>query len=123
MINADKELDYAETASAVLALVTGPEDNPIKAYVIDKKAVDRMGLKVRKMEQADANDAYLLTRQAWTELQDHVNPVKKFTIQYDPSEVGDIDVGETTVLYSTRLSLDGSERLRVGRKTTTYSKE
>lgn len=121
MISANAENDYSETASAVLALVTGSDDVPIKAFVVDRNAVKRMGLKIRKAEEADANDAYLLTRQAWQELQDHVNPEKRYTVVYDPEEVGDIEVGQTTVLYSQKLALSGSDQFRVGRLVTEYS--
>lgn len=123
MIQAEAENDYSETASAVLALVTGVDDVPIKAFVVDREAVKRMGLKIRKAEEADANDAYLLTRQAWVELQDHVNPEKRYTITYDPVDVGDVEVGETTVLHSSRLALSGNDQFRVGRLVTEYGHE
>lgn len=123
IINAEAVNDYSETASAVLALVTGPEDLPIKAFVVDRTAVERMGLKVRKMEQADARDAYLLTRQAWQELQDHKNPQSRYNVQYDPENVGDVEVGQTTILYSDRLNLDGSQNYRVGRLITEYTED
>lgn len=123
IINAQVEDDYSETASAVLALVTGPDDLPIKAFVVDRTAVARMGLKVRKMEEADAQDAYLLTRQAWQELRSHVNPQSRYEVQFDPAEVGDIVEGQTTVLYSSRLKLAGDTDYRVGRIVTEYSQE
>jgi hypothetical protein len=123
IINASAEHDYSETASAVLALVTGPGDMPIKAFVIDREAVKRMGLKIRKAEEADANDAYLLTRQAWSELQEYKEPQKRFTVDFDPSEVGDIQVGQTTVLHSQRLGLTNNELFRAGRLTTEWTNE
>lgn len=123
IITANAENDYSETASAVLALVTSPDGLPIKAFVIDRNAVARMGLKIRKSEEADANDAYLLTRQAWTELQDHVQPEKRYTVEYDPNDVGDIQVGQTTVLHSSRLGLVGNEQFRIGRLVTEYDNE
>ncbi len=121
IINADIEDDYTETCSAVLALVTSSDGLPLKAFVIDKEAVGRMGLKVRKLDNADANDAYLLTRQAWVELQDHKYPARRYNVQYDETDVGDIQVGDTTKLYSTKARLDGTEELRVGRMDTEYS--
>lgn len=121
IINANVEDDYSETASAVLALVTGPDNLPVKAFVVDRSAVARMGLKVRKMEEADANDAYLLTRQAWNELREHTEPQSRYEVQYDPDEVGDIVAGQTTVLYSPRLKLYGDTEFRVGRIVTDYS--
>lgn len=121
IINAQVEDDYSETASAVLALVTGPDDLPIKAFVVDRSAVERMGLKVRKMEEADANDAYLLTRQAWNELREHIEPQSRYEVQFDPDEVGNITEGQTTILYSPRLKLQGDKTYRVGRIVTEYS--
>ena len=120
IINAVAEDDYSETCSAVLALVTGPDDLPIKAFVVDRNAVKRMGLKIRKAENADANDAYLLTRQAWVELENYSVPQKRYTVEYDPEEVGEILVGETTVLHSSRLGLTGNEEFRIGRLVTEY---
>src|SRR5574338_189586 len=120
IISANAENDYSETASAVLALVTDPSGLPIKAFVIDRNAVAKMGLKIRKAENADANDAYLLTRQAWTELQEHIDPEKRYTVEYDPSEVGDIQVGQTTVLHSQRLGLTGNDQFRIGRLVTEW---
>lgn len=122
IIQAQAENDYQETCSAVLALVKGSNDNPIKAFVIDRNAVARMGLKIRKVENPDANDAYLLTRQAWQELRDHAEPIKRYSVEFDPDEVqDDVAVGETTKLYSPQLSLDGTDDLRIGRLVTTYS--
>lgn len=123
IISAEAQDDYSETCSAVLALVTTAEGLPLKAFVVDKEAVSRMGLKIRKLDNADANDAYLLTRQAWVELQDHKYPARRYNVQYDENDVGEILVGETTTLYSEKLHLDGSERLRVGRMDTEYSNE
>lgn len=123
IINADAELDYSETCSAVLALVTGAGDVPIKAFVIDMNAVARMGVKIRKAENADANDAYLLTRQAWTELQEHKDPVKRYNVSFKPDEIGGpLQVGESTVLHSPRLSLTSGERMRIGRIVTEYQR-
>jgi hypothetical protein len=122
IINAQVQDDYSETCSAVLALVTSSDGIPLKVFVVDKEAVDRMGLKIRKLENADANDAYLLTRQAWVELQDHKYPARRYSVEYDENNVGDILVGETTRLFSPTMRLDGMESLRVGKMETVYSK-
>jgi hypothetical protein len=124
IIEADITDDYSETASAVLALVTQPDGPPIKAFVIDKNAVARMGLKIRKVEFADANDAYLLTRQAWSELQDHVQPIRRYSVQFDHGLLNDeIEVGETTKLYAPSIGLTGGDEFRVGRLVTDFDTE
>ena len=124
IIKAEAQTDYSETCSAVLALVTGFGDVPIKAFVIDMNAVAKMGVKIRKAENADANDAYLLTRQAWSELQEYKEPVKRWSVEYDPQEIGgDLEVGETTILHSDRLNLTGGARHRIGKLTTTYTSD
>jgi hypothetical protein len=125
IINAESETDYSETCSAVLALATGGiNDVPIKAFVIDMNAVQQMGIKIRKAENADANDAYLLTRQAWSELQDYKNPVKRWNVTFDPSEIGGpLEVGDNTILHSDRLNLTDGSQHRVGRIVTEYSQD
>lgn len=123
IIGAEVQDDYSETCSAVLALASNPDGLPVKAFVIDRKAVDRMGLKVRKVEFADANDAYLLTRQAWSELQDHAYPERRYDVQWDPELVGNIQVGQTTVLYAPNINLSGSDQFRVGRLVTDFDTE
>lgn len=123
IIEAEIEDDYSETASAVLAIVSQSDGPPIKAFVIDRKAIDRMGLKIRKIDLADANDAYLLTRQAWSDLQDHVYPVRRYSVQYDHDAIGgEIEVGETTKLYSPTMGLTGDE-FRIGRLVTDFDTE
>lgn len=124
IIEADVQDDYSETCSAVLAIVTQPDGPPIKAFVIDRNAVARMGLKIRKVEFADANDAYLLTRQAWGELQDHAYPERRYSVQFDHALLNDeLEVGETTVLYSPSMRLSGSDQFRVGRLVTDFDTE
>lgn len=122
IINAQVQDDYSETCSAVLALVTSNDGVPLKTFVVDQEALERMGLKIRKMDNADANDIYLLIRQAWIELQDHKYPARRYSVEYDENDVGEILVGETTKLYSPTMRLDGSESLRVGKMETVYSK-
>ena len=122
IIEAEIEDDYSETCSAVLALVSQSDGPPIKAFVIDRKAIDRMGLKIRKIDMADANDAYLLTRQAWSELQEHAYPTRRYNVQFDHEQIGgDIEPGETTTLYSPSTGLN--EEFRVGRITTDFDSE
>jgi len=121
IINAEIQDDYSETCSVVLGIIQGQDGLPIKTVVQDKEAVGRMGIKIRKFENADAADSYSLVRQAWVELQDHKYPNRRYNIQYLEDEVGEIQVGETTTLYSTTARLDGSERFRVGRIETEYS--
>lgn len=121
IISANIEDDYSGTASAVLAIASGPDDLPIKAFVVDRNAVDRMGLKVYRMDNSAATDAYLLTRQAWQELRERSQPLSRYEVTMDPSEVGDIQAGETTVLYAPSLKLMGTSDYRVGRITTEYS--
>ena len=124
IIAADIEDDYSETASAVLALVSNPDGATIKAFVIDKNAVDRMGLKIRKVDFADANDAYLLTRQAWSELQDHVYPTRRYSVQFDHGLLDDeIEVGETTKLYAPSIGMTGGDEFRIGRLVTDFDTE
>ncbi len=124
IIDADVTDDYSETCSAVLALVSQPDGPPIKAFVIDRKAVDRMGLKIRKVDFADANDAYLLTRQAWGELQEHAYPTRRYSVQWDQNLLNDeIEVGETTVLHSPSMGLTSGEEFRVGRLVTDFGTE
>jgi hypothetical protein len=124
LIGADIQDDYSETCSAVLALVTQPDGPPIKAFVIDRKAIDRMGLKIRKVEFADANDAYLLTRQAWGELQDHAFPTRRYSVQFDSNLLNDdIEVGETTVIHSPSMDMTTGEEFRVGRLVTDFDTE
>lgn len=123
ILDADITDDYSETASAVLALVTSSDGPPIKAFVIDKNAVARMGLKIRKVDFADANDAYLLTRQAWSELQDHAFPTRRYSVQFDHALLNDeIEVGETTKLYAPSIGLTGDE-FRIGRLVTDFDTE
>jgi hypothetical protein len=122
IINAQVQDDYSETCSAVLALVTSNDGVPLKTLVIDQEAVSRMGLKIRKLENADANDIYLLIRQAWIELQDHKHPARRYSVEYDENDVGEILVGETTKLFSPTMRLDGLESLRVGKMETVYAK-
>ena len=124
MIDAEIQDDYSETASAELAIVTQSDAPPIKAYVIDTNAVERMGLKIRKVDYADANDAYLLTRQAWADLQDHVYPTRRYSVQFDHALLNDnIEVGETTTLYAPSIGLSGSDQFRVGRLVTDFGTE
>jgi hypothetical protein len=119
--NASIEDDYSETCSACLAIVTTSDGLPLKAFVQDMEAIGRMGLKIRKLDNADANDAYLLFRQAWIEIQDHKYPARRYNVQYDETDVGEVLVGETTKLYSATANLDGSEELRVGKIDTEWS--
>lgn len=121
IISAEKQDDYTETISAVLALVNGPNDLPIKSFVIDREAVERIGLKIGKYDGTDAVDAFLLTRQAWQYLQDHKDPVRRYTIQHvTENDDEEVPVGENARLYSPTLGLDG-ESQRIGRKVKEWS--
>lgn len=121
IISADKNDDYKETISAVIALVNGPNDMPIKSFVIDKEAVAEIGLKVGKYDGTDAVDAFLLTRQAWQHLQDHKRPIRRYTIQHvTEHDDEDVPVGENARLYSPTLGLNGDSH-RIGRKVKEWS--
>lgn len=123
IINAEATNDYSGTASAVLALVTSPEGLPLKAFVVDRNAIHRMGLKIRKSEDGDSPDAYLLTRQAWQELQDFKVPQQRFSVEYLDEDVGEFEVGQSTILHSERLGLTSGEQFKIGRKKTTFDNE
>lgn len=121
MISADVETDYSETGSAVLAIVNVNGELPIKAFVVDKEAVSEIGYKVIKLEQSDAADQFLLNRQALQYLREKRKPNRSYSVTYDPDEVGNIGVGQTTRLYSPTSNLAG-DSYRVGRITTDYVK-
>jgi len=116
--------DYASTASAVLAIGQDQDGMPIRAFVVDRNLVAKMGMKIAKLDNTSARDAYLLTRQAWQELRDRAVPLSRYEVNYDPTEVGeDITPGETTILYAPRLYLDGTTDYRVGTITTEWSSD
>jgi hypothetical protein len=119
MENATIENDYAETGSAVLAIVNVNGELPIKAFVIDREAVAEIGYKVIKLEQSDAADQFLLNRQALQYLREKRKPERSYTMSYDPDTVGDIEVGQTTRIYSPTSGMD--DTYRVGRIVTEYS--
>lgn len=121
IVSANVGNDYSETGSAVLAIVNVNGEMPIKAFVIDKEAVAEIGFKVIKLEQSDAADQFLLNRQALQYLREKRKPNRAYDVSYDPDEVGDILVGQTTRLYSPSTGLEG-DRYRVGRITTEYVK-
>lgn len=121
IISAEKQDDYSETISACIALVNGPNDLPVKSFVIDRSAVKEIGLKVGKYDGTDAVDAFLLTRQAWQYIQDHKKPIRRYTIQQMPEHDDEIvDVGDSARLVSRTLGLNG-ELHRIGRKVTEWS--
>ena len=119
MIGANVETDYTETGSAVLAIVNVNGELPIKAFVVDKEAVAEIGYKVVKLDQSDAADQFLLNRQALQYLREKRKPNRSYEVTYDPDEVGNIGVGQTTRLYSPTSNLAG-DSYRVGRITTDY---
>jgi hypothetical protein len=121
--NASVNNDYSEVYSAALALVNGPNDLPIKSFVIDRNAVNKFGLKIGRVDNTDSLDAFLLTRQAWQWLQDHKVPKREYDIQYVPDfSTEGVDVGDSPRFYAPTVSLSG-DRLRIGRKTTEWSNE
>ena len=122
IISSNVETDYSETGSAVLAIVNVNGELPIKAFVVDKEAVAEIGYKVVKLEQSDAADQFLLNRQALQYLREKRKPNRSYEITYDPDEVGNIGVGQTTRLYSPTSNLTG-DSYRVGRITTEYVKD
>lgn len=124
LISASVENDYAETGSAVLALVNVNGEMPIKALVIDKEAVAEIGYKLIKLEQSDAADQFLLNRQALQYLRERRKPTRSYDLHFDPDSVqGIVEIGETTRLYAPSVGLDGEARHRVGRITTEYVKD
>jgi hypothetical protein len=122
VVQASVEDDYQETGSAVLAIVNVNGEFPIKAFVIDKEAVAEIGFKVIKLEQSDAADQFLLNRQALQYLREKRKPTRSYNVSYDPDEVGEILVGQTTRLYSPTTGLDGRPQ-SVGKITTEYVKD
>lgn len=121
--NATVNNDYSEVYSAALALVNGPNDLPIKSFVIDKNAVSQFGLKIGRVDNTDSLDAFLLTRQAWQWLQDHKEPRREYDLQYIPdASTEGVEVGDSPRFYAPTVSLSG-ERLRIGRKTTEWTNE
>jgi hypothetical protein len=118
---ASVENQYAETGSAVLAIVNVNGEMPIKALVVDKEAVAEIGYKLVKLEQADAADQFLLNRQALQYLRERRKPTRSYDVEFDPDAVpGTIAIGDTTKLYAPSVGQDGSTRHRIGRTTTTY---
>jgi hypothetical protein len=115
--------DYSEVFSAALALVNGPNDLPIKSFVVDKTAVEAFGLKIGRVDNTDSLDAFLLTRQAWQWLQDHKIPRREYDIQYIPDfSTEGVDVGDSPVFHIPTVNLEG-QRLRIGKKTTEWNNE
>ena len=124
LISASVENDYAETGSAVLALVNVNGEMPIKALVVDREAVAEIGYKLVKLEQSDAADQFLLNRQALQYLRERRKPTRSYDMTFDPDIVdGVVTVGDTTRLYAPTVGLDGEARHRVGRLTTEYVKD
>ena len=120
IINLNKEHDYTETGSVCLALVNVNGELPIKAMVIDYEAMAEIGYKLIKLENSDAADQFLLNRQALQYLRDHRLPKRSYTVSFPTDEVGELDVGYTTRLYSPTAGLSG-ESFRAGKLTTEYS--
>lgn len=122
IIEANTTNDYSQACSAILAVVSNTDGlPPTTVFLIDKNAEQKMGIKVRFAQHANSPDPFTLVRQAWSELQEFKKPVRQFSVTYDPDDVGPIDVGETTILYSNRLNLAGDEAIRVGKLTTEWS--
>lgn len=110
IVNATTTNDYSDTYSAVLALVNGNNNLPIKSFVVDREAVKVMGLKIGRLENSDSVDAFLLTRQAWVYLQDHKNPNPTHEIEYftdDTINDGQVLPGNAIKLYAPSIDLDG----------------
>lgn len=121
IVSANVENDYSETGSAVLAIVNVNGELPIKAFVIDKEAVEEIGFKVIKWEQSDAADQFLLNRQALQYLREKRKPTRSYNLSFDPDQVqGDLVVGDTTQLYAPTVGLNGSNRHRIGHMTKEY---
>lgn len=113
--------DYKETFSAAIGLVNGPNDLPIKSFVIDKPTADRIGLKIGKFDGSDSVDAFLLTRQTWTWLQDRKNPKPAYEFTVDESVSG-VSPGDSPRFYAPSVEVN-DKRLRIGRKTTDWTND
>jgi hypothetical protein len=80
--NAEVEADWTNAVSAIVAIGKGVGDQILKVVVMDKPAMDRLGLKVAKLELHDVVDAYMLTRRAWQALQDSKRPRRNYRVTW-----------------------------------------
>lgn len=126
LIEATLEGDYSNTPNAILALGRGSDNQALRVLVQDKLAIRRAGrVKVAKIENRDAVDAYLLVRQAWQTLQDSKRPKRAYSVTYDASTgaVGAVSTSDLIRLYTPRLGLGAGDRYRIFSKNTSWTAE
>jgi len=82
MEGGEVEGDWTNAVSAIVAIGRGTADQTLKVVVVDQPALDRLGIKVGKIEERDVVDAYLLVRRAWQALQDSKTPSRNYRMTW-----------------------------------------
>lgn len=107
IISADISGDWTNAVSAVLALGQGSDNYALRVLVKDQNSVNRIGIKIAKIELREIPDAYMLVRMAWQALQDAKIPKRSYDFEYDPRSTGRIRVGDTVRVWSPKYNLNG----------------